>query len=209
LTNSFLYYIIKSSIKIIFQKLFMPKKSKTITPTKRVPFQSIVDAKIDILSGSSISEASKKHGISKTLLKDRLERIDEVLESDLPALTTERQLISQALSDKLKPIKEELSMKSLEILKKADDIILDRLANAPDDMDTKDVLKASDQHSARLARITGIEEDPGAGTDPNARAKVINTFVQNIFHNHTKKLEKDRGRINDTSLTPIDIEVET
>ena len=146
--------------------------------------------------------------MSPSVLKDRLERIDEVLESNLPTLSTERQLISQALSEKLKPIKEELSMKSLEILRQADDIILNRLITNPDDMDTKDVLKASDQHSSRLARITGMEEDPSAGADPNARAKVINTFVQNIFHNHAKKLQEDRGKVNDTSPTPVDAEVE-
>jgi len=178
-------------------------------PNKKVPFQSLIDAKVDILSGMSKAKASKKHGISVKILEDRLERIDNTLESKLPALSVERQLISDALSEKLRPIKEELSMKSLEILRKADEIILNRLQTDAEAMDTKDILKASDQHSSRLARITGMEEDPGAGTDPNARSKVVNTFVQNIFHNHTKKLEEDRGKINDTSPTPIDVEPES
>lgn len=185
----------------------MPK-TPTVKPNKKVPFQTIIDAKIDEISGMSQKKISKKHKIAPTILKDRLERIDNVLESRLPALSVERQIISEALSEKLKPIKEELSLKSLEIIRKADEIIYQRLTTEPDEITTKDVLRASDIHSSRLARITGIEEDPGAGTDPNARAKIVNTYVQNIFNNHAKNLEQERLSVNDTTPTPVDTPAE-
>lgn len=185
----------------------MPKKQIT-KPSKKIPFQTIIDAKIDELSGMSKTKISKKHKIAPAILKDRLERIDNVLESTLPSLSVERKLISEALSDKLRPIKEELSLKSLEIVRKADNIIYERLTSNPDDVDTKDVLKASEMHASRLARITGIEEDPTAGYDPNARSRVVNTFVQNIFNNHNKILETERDAVNDTTPTPIEVEPE-
>jgi len=185
----------------------MPKTS-SIKPKKKIPFQTIIDAKIDEISGMNQKKIAKKHKIAPTILKDRLERIDSVLNSSLPALSVERQLISEALSEKLKPIKEELSLKSLEIIRKADDIIYQRLVTEPDEMKTADILKASDQYSSRFARITGMEEAPNAGSDPNARTRVVNTFVQNIFNNHAKNLEQERLNVNDTTPTPIDTEYE-
>lgn len=185
----------------------MPPK-KPVKPNKIVPFQKIVDAKVDYLSGMSFKKISEKHNLPINILKDRLERIDNVLESNLPALSTERKLISEALSEKLKPIKEELSLKSLEIVRKADEIILNRLLSSPDDVDTKDILKASDQHSSRLARITGLEEDPSAGSDPNLRSKVVNTYIQNIFNSHAKNLEEERLKVNDTTPAPIEVNTE-
>lgn len=149
-------------------------------PQKKIPLQSILDAKVDYLSGMTIKEVSSKHKISVSVLKDRFSRIDEISESNLPALSMERKIISDALSNHLKPIKEELSMASYEIVKAADSLVLERILNEPEDVSTKDLLRASDSHSQRLARITGMEEDPLAGKpkDP-ARANIM---IQNIFN---------------------------
>ena len=175
------------------------------TPSKKIPFQSLVDAKIDVISGMSLTAASEKHGIRPAVLKDRLERVDAVLESNIPSLSVDRHIITDALSEKMKPIKEELSLKSLDIVREADKIVLERLKENPDEISTKDVLRASAEHSSRLARITGMEEDPNAGIpgDEALRNRNINIFVQNIVNGHKEKLEKEREHVNDTTPTPV------
>jgi hypothetical protein len=186
-------------------KIKKPTKTLPVTkPRIKIPFNTILDAKIDLIQGMSASDVSLKHGVSKTILDDRIARVDEISNSTLPALSVERAIISEALADRLKPIKEELSLKSLEIVREADKIVLERLMINPDDLSTKDVLRASEAHSARLARITGLEEDPTAGgDDPTLRAKNVNVFIQNIFKSHKEKLERDRLGVNYTAPKPI------
>lgn len=180
-------------------------KNETTTPNKIIPFQTILDARIDILAGMSPTAAAKKNGLSVKVMQDRLARIDEITTSNLPALSTDQKIISEALSDKMKPIKEELSLKSLEIVREADKIILDRLKTQPEEVSTKDVLRASESHSGRFARITGFEEDPTAGNngDEKIRIKNVNVFIDNTFKNHREKLEHERTKVNDTTPTPI------
>lgn len=184
--------------------------NKPYKKTKKVPFQSLIDAQMSIITGSTPAQAAKEVGMPTKLMEDRLSRVNEVLSSNTPALTVERQLISEALSDKLKPIKEELAIKSLEIIREADKIVLQRLQGQPEELKMKDVLKASEQHSQRIARITGLEEDPEvdpskAGLD---RAKTINFFVNNTFKNHLDKLKEERVTTNTIDVTPTIIKNE-
>lgn len=177
-------------------------------PAKLIPFQKILDAKIAILNGKSEAQAAKELSLTVLTMRDRIARLDEVMSSNTPALTVERQIISEALSDKLKPIKEELSLKSLEIIRKADQIVLERLQLSPEDVSTKDVLRAAEQHSQRLARITGLEEAPEVDPASAAidRAKTINVFVNTTFKNHLDKLKDERKTTNTVDLTPIYVE---
>jgi len=178
-------------------------KTNCTKPTTPVPFQAVFDASVDIISGKSLSASAKKQGISPGILADRITRIEEVSNSNLQTMSLERKIISEALTTRLKPLKEELSLKSLDIIRKADSIILSRLTSDSDEMKTSDVLKASEVHAGRFARITGIEEDPDGGVDAGDRTKFINHVTQNIFNIHKEKLEDQRTKVNDITPTPV------
>jgi hypothetical protein len=173
---------------------------KNNTPIKS---ETIIDAKLDQLAGLSDKEIAAKNGVSPARLNKAILRVDEVMNDKTELFSVERQIIKEAISDRLMPLKEELAIKSLEILRKADIIVSDRL-DAPELISTKEALKISDTHSRRLARIVGLEEDPNAGgADPEERAKTVNIFVQNIFKSHNDKLKQERDGVNDTTLTPV------
>lgn len=170
---------------------------------KSIPLTVLVDAEIDKIQGMSDAAIAKKNGVARGALKKRQEKLSVIIESTSPMMEFERKIISDVISDRLKPIKEELALKSLEIVRQADGIVVERLTNQPKKIKMKDLISISDTHSKRLARITGIEEDPGAGTDTPERTKFINTYTQNIFNIHDKKLEDERLKVNDTTPTPI------
>lgn len=168
-----------------------------------IPLSVLVEAQADIIGGLPPAQAAKRHGLRPKALEQATERVGLIMSSDSPLMSVERQIISEAITDRLKPIKEELALKSLEIIRKADQELSNRLSE-PETLKTRDILSISDIHSKRLARITGMEEDPNAGgDDPNARTKNVNIFVKNIFKGHKDKLEKEREQVNDTTLTPV------
>lgn len=178
------------------------KKEQTTKPVKMVPLQKLLDAKIRLLGGESVKDVSKDLNISPNVLDDRLRRIDELSGSTLPALSVERKIISEAISNHLRPIKEELSLNSLEIVRKADEIILNKLNIEGESLELRDVLKASDSHEARLARITGLEEHPEQGSNPiQDRNNRVSIFIQNMFAGHSDKLSREREIVNENPLT--------
>lgn len=169
-----------------------------------IKLQTIIDAELEILGGVDLKDVAKKYGIKPKQFNQSIERVSEIMNSDAPELALERKIISEALTEKMKPIKEQLALKSLEIINEADKLISDRMKSDPDQVKTKDLVNISDNHSKRLARITGMEEDPNAGTDNDkTRVKKVNIFIQNIFGNHKEKLEKERDKVNDIELTPV------
>ena len=171
---------------------------------EKTKISTIVQAKADELVGLGTRGLKKKYGIGKKDLSVRIEAMNQILTSDSPNLSVERQIISEAISDRLKPIKEELAVKSLEIVRMADEEVVERL-KTPELLKEKDLISISDTYSKRLSRLTGIEEDPGAGEDTDKRVKNVNVFVQNIFAEHSKNLEKKRNSINnvyDVGITP-------
>lgn len=178
------------------QKTFNPeiKKSKT---TKHPTFDAIVEAYIRYLGGEALSKIGKDLKLSQDVLEDRFKRLDLASNSKLPSLSMERQLINEVLSDKLKPIKEELSVRAVEILREADDIIITKLRNERDSLKLSDLVKAADSYEGRLARITGLEEDPSQGPDRNDRNNRVNIFIKELFPNHSDKLDNDRKKVND------------
>lgn len=169
------------------------------TPNKIIPFQTILDAKIDHISGMTMKEVSIKHNLSITTLEDRFARIDAITSSTLPAITTEQKIISEALSDHLKPIKEQLSLKSLDIIRLADDLVEQKLKNNTEDITIKDAIKASEAFSNRLAHLTGIEEAPAQQN--NNDKTVVNTYIQNIF-NRLIPEEKQKEKEQPIDITP-------
>lgn len=175
------------------------------SPKKLIPLSSIVQANMDIaILGKTKEEAERTNHLPKGTIENVNAKIGEIITSDDPNMALQRQIISEALTDRLKPIKEELSFKSLELAKKADLIIEERLENRPDMISDKNLLAISDIHSKRLARLTGIEEDPYAGNnDKDERNKTVNIMVQNIFQGHKERLERERAGIN---YNPIDID---
>ncbi len=160
-------------------------------------FSTIVQAQADVITGSTDKEIKKKYGISKTSLKLKTAKINEIMASDLPETSLEKKIISEAISERLEPIKTELAVKSLEIIRKTDNEIINRLNKAPDLIKSGELINMSDIFSKRLSRLTGLDEDPDAGIDVEKnRNKNINVFVQNIIRNHDELLEKKRKNIN-------------
>lgn len=174
-------------------------------PNITIPLQTLIDIKAAIIGGATFPQMCREYKIPAKVLEDRLLNLDSLMSSNSPATSLERKIIEETLSDHLKPIKTKLSFNSLEIIDEADKIVLERLKINPNEMSTKDVLRASDVHSKRLARITGLEEDPDAGKDDGAmeRVKTVNVFIQNTFKGHSEKLESERLKVNDTTPTPI------
>jgi len=183
--------------------------TETTRPQKLIPLQKILDARIRILGGESESSVAKDLKISVSTLQDRMERLDEIEASSLPALTVDQRIINETISDHLRPIKLELSTNALEIVRKADKLIKERLDREGDSIGVKDLVKTADSFEGRLARIVPIEELPEAGpVDQQKRRTVINNFVhQNIINQHINKLEKDRLAVNDVGIDnkPIDV----
>jgi hypothetical protein len=172
-------------------------ENKTRTKPK---ISELVNAQIDYYAGATEKEIKSKYGISKSRLASTTTKINEILASDSDSTSFERKIISEALSDKLRPIKEEISLKSLEIIRKTDEEVSKRL-DSPEGEEMKDLVKVSDIYSRRLARITGMEEDPSAGeVDPLARAKTVNVFINNVFQKHKENLEKKRNSINSLGI---------
>lgn len=165
------------------------------TKKEKIKFSTIVAAQAENLIGASDAKLKQKFGISKKKLESTALKLNEIVSSNSPNLTLEKKIISEAISDHLKPIKEELALKSLEIIRKADEVLLQRL-DSPEIIRTGEMVGVSDVYSKRLARLTGIEEDPNAGKEPEERSKNVNIFVQNIFAEHKKNLEKKRNLIN-------------
>ncbi len=165
------------------------------TKKEKIKFSTIVQAQAENLIGISDTKLKQKFGISKKKLESTALKLNEIVSSNSPNLTLEKKIISEAISDHLKPIKEELAIKSLEIIRKVDEVLLQRL-DTPEIIRTGEMVGVSDIYSKRLARLTGIEEDPNAGKEPEQRTKNVNIFVQNIFEEHKKNLEKKRNLIN-------------
>lgn len=165
---------------------------------KPIKLEDLADAYTEYLSGESLAAVCRKYKIPQKAFKDRLGRISAVMDSKVPALAMERKLISDVLSAHLKPIKEELAVKSLSILREADNLVEKKLKEEGTSTDLKDLIKAADSYSNRLARITGIEEFPQVPQDQTAdRNQRVNNFVQNIFINHEQTLDEKRKLINE------------
>jgi hypothetical protein len=163
---------------------------------KKINFSTIVEAQADSLVGTSNKSLKDKYGVSKRRIDVASQKINEIIGSDSPGLTLERKIISEAITDRLKPIKEELAVKSLEIIRKTDEELLNRL-DTPELIKTNEMVSISDTFSKRFARLTGIEEDPNGGENPiDSRNKNVNIFVQNIINEHKDLLEKKREKIN-------------
>lgn len=164
------------------------------------PLSSVVQANLDVIvQGKTPEQAEKDNELPKGTLHNVDAKVGELLESTDPNTALQRRIISEALTDRLKPIKEDLSVKSLELTQKADSILAERLEKSAGMISDKNLLAISDVHSKRLARLTGIEEDPTAGHDDSSlRAKTVNIMVQNIFQGHRQKLERERAGINCT-----------
>jgi len=165
------------------------KKSKT-------KFSTIIEAQADVLVGATDKEIKDKHGISKASLVKKTAKINEIISSDSQSISLEKKIISEAISDRLAPIKTELATKSLEIIRKTDDEILNRLEKCPELIKEKDLVSMSDTYSKRLSRLTALDEDPDSGRPTDSRVKVANVFIQNIFKEHNEMLEKKRKNIN-------------
>lgn len=169
----------------------------TKMPKRKLQIQDLLNAKIRIMSGELIASVAKDLNTSATILQDRVDRLDDISESSLPALSMERRIISETLSEHLKPIKEELSVKAYEIVRRADEIVLNKLNAEGESLELKDVVKVADSYEGRFARITGIEEHPGQGSSGQDRATRVNVYIENMFAAHNKKLSSDRDNIND------------
>jgi len=169
------------------------------------PLSSIVQANIDVLvDGKTPEQAEKDNELPKGTLHRVDVKVGELMQTTDSDHELQRRIISLALTDRLKPIKEDLSVKSLELTQKADNIMGERLESASDKIATKDLIAISDIHSKRLARLTGIEEDSTGGQDDLiTRSKTINIMVQNIFQGHRERLERERITVNNTTPEPI------
>lgn len=174
------------------------------------PLSSVVQANLDVIvQGKTPEQAEKDNELPKGTLHNVDAKVGELLESTDPNTALQRRIISEALTDRLKPIKEDLSVKSLELTQKADSVLAERLENSAGMISDKNLLAISDIHSKRLARLTGIEEDPTAGyDDSSSRAKTVNIMVQNIFQGHRQKLERERAGINCAPTEPEPIQGE-
>lgn len=174
------------------------------------PLSSVVQANLDVIvQGKTPEQAEKDNELPKGTLHNVDAKVGELLESTNPNTALQRRIISEALTDRLKPIKEDLSVKSLELTNKADTILAERLEKSAGMISDKNLLAISDIHSKRLARLTGIEEDPTAGHDDSSlRAKTVNIMVQNIFQGHRQKLERERAGINCAPTAPEPIQGE-
>lgn len=181
------------------------KKKQTLSP-----LSSVVQANLDVIvQGKTPEQAEKDNELPKGTLHKVDAKVGELMQSTDPSTALQRRIISEALTDRLKPIKEDLSVKSLELTQKADNILAERLEKSAGMISDKNLLAISDIHSKRLARLTGLEEDPTAGKDdPSLRAKTVNIMVQNIFQSHRQKLERERAGINCQPIEPEPIQGE-
>lgn len=181
------------------------KKKQTLSP-----LSSVVQANLDVIvQGKTPEQAEKDNELPKGTLHKVDAKVGELMQSTDPSTALQRRIISEALTDRLKPIKEDLSVKSLELTQKADNILAERLEKSAGMISDKNLLAISDIHSKRLARLTGLEEDPTAGKDdPSLRAKTVNIMVQNIFQGHRQKLERERAGINCQPIEPEPIQGE-
>jgi len=184
----------------------LPRKIPRVSKT--IPINALVDVEVEKIQGVPMSKIAKRHNVSTSFLTKRTGNLSEVMSSASPTMEFERKIISEAISDRLKPIKEDLAVKSLEIIKKTDDIVAGRLSNNPDLIKTKDLISISDTYSRRLARLTGLEESPEELDTGASRTKIVNSYVQNIFNSHGKELERERTEVNDTKpKVVIDVDV--
>lgn len=174
----------------------------------KIPFETVVRAKADLLSGEPKIKTLNKYNISEKRLTKASEAIGQIIASDDPNFALEKEIIESALSAKLKPIKARLAAKSLEILDEADKLTLERLKDPIRPMKTKDILSISDIHSKRFARITGLEEDPTGGLNPDEKRKTVNIFVQTMINRHTTKLDEERTTVNNSGLDTSSIDGE-
>lgn len=188
------------------------KKLKTKAPSinRKPTLSSLLDANIRVLAGEPKKKVAKDLQLTVPVMEDRLARLEEVSESTLPAIGLERQIISEALSEHLKPIKEALSLKALEIVKRADDLTLEKLNVTPiGDLKLPDIVKTADSYESRLARITGLEEHPDQGSGQSQdKAKRISIFVENMFAGHSEKLAKEREKNNNIKENNKQVEAE-
>lgn len=172
------------------------KNSNTSKTSRPKPsLNLLLDANIRLLAGESIKVVSKDVGLSEHVLKDRLRRINEFKSSTIPALSMDQQIISESLSEHLKPIKESLSLNSLEIVRRADELTLQKLNETPlEDLKLKDLVTTADSHESRLARITGLEDHPDQGANSSKeRVNRISVFVENMFAGHSEKLKSNNN----------------
>jgi hypothetical protein len=171
------------------------KKSKTKLST-------VVEAQADIITGATNKEIKDRYGVSKSSVALKTAKINEIINSDMSEDSLEKRIITEAISDRLKPIKSELATKSLEIIRKTDDELLYRLENQAGLIDEKVLVNISDTFSKRLSRLVALDEDPNAGIPVDSRNKTTNVFIQNIFKEHNEMLEKKRNNINKLWITP-------
>lgn len=182
---------------------------KTPSVSKSIPINTLVEVAVDRIQGLPMSQIAKKHNVSTSFLTKRTGNLSEVMSSTSPTMEFERKIISDAISERLKPIKADLAVKSLEIIKKTDDIVAERLSDDPESIKTKDLISISDTYSRRLARLTGIEESPEEVDTGASRTKIVNSYVQNIFNSHNKELERERTEVNDTKpKVVIDVDID-
>lgn len=159
--------------------------------------QQIIDAKMAIINGRAIKDIAKDMEVSAKFLKTTLSRIDGIYASNLPALKADQEIIKATIMDKLEPLRDELSDKSVQITRIADNRLIKVLEDPKSRIFAKDLATISDTHSKRFERLTGIDKDKDAGDRGPAEmspriVQIFNRFlskddIQEVLDENAKK----------------------
>ena len=174
----------------------------------KISLENLLDAKIEFVAGASLSYLSKKYKISVPSLKARFLMLDKITNSKVPALHTTQQIISNSIEDKLVEVRENLSTKSLEIIEKADERVLNELTDVSREIPAKDAASISDLYAKRLGRLTGIEVDPDDGRDPEKMNRInviINTTMDRFRKDVMGEEKKEKPHIVEAEVVDHNI----
>lgn len=168
-------------------------------------FQDLLDAKIAILGGEKPAIVAKKLGIDGRTLAKKLSLMDKAYSSNLPSLKLDKEIMQATIIHRLEPIREQLSEKSLEIIEKADTRVSAMIENGEMD-DPVALADISEKYSKRLSRLTGMDVDPGAGSDApkDISPRIVNIFARFIGPVRLEKIQAEvaKRKVVDSQTMP-------
>jgi len=167
-------------------------KLKTIH-SKVIPnlsLDNLIQARIDYYNGTEVKDIAKSYKTTTHIINKKFQALDSlsVAISENKQLSVENKILNSTLERKLAPIRETLTDRSIEIIKEADKVTMELLPLAEKATDSA---KVSDIYSKRLARLTGLEVDPEAGSSEAKVKKDAPIYIQNIFNRFNDKKEEE------------------
>ena len=177
-------------------------KKSTKIRINDMTMQQLLDAKVMVVTGTSIKTAAKKINVSPSALKKKLDHLDSLYSSKLPSLQLDHEMVKATIMEKLEPIREELSGAAIEIVRLADKKLIKALK-------TKGIVKLTelsniaDTASKRMERMTGIDKGSDDGKDDgprNINVQIVKMMGRFLSPEQLKTLQEKADRAKSESI---------